>query len=67
MSCSDNAWAGEASVFVQPVVAAEDKENLTEFFADMASDPQHLTSASWEHIDRQDSCTKSNHGAASAN
>ena len=27
--------------------------------ADMASDPQHLTSANWEHIDRKDSCTRS--------
>ena len=52
-------WATEAGVHIQPVVAAEDKENLTEFFADMASDPQHLTSANWEHIDRKDSCIRS--------
>ena len=47
-------WAGEVGVPVQPIVAAEDKGKITEFFATIPPDLQHLTSANWEHVDRKD-------------
>eukprot|EP01045_Picozoa_sp_COSAG04_P017418 COSAG04_NODE_1540_length_6420_cov_3.248220_4_plen_404_part_00 len=47
-------WAVEVGIHIQPVVAAEDKDKITEFFADIPSDLQHLKSANWEHIDRKD-------------
>eukprot|EP01047_Picozoa_sp_COSAG01_P073113 COSAG01_NODE_11820_length_1853_cov_2.289624_1_plen_455_part_01 len=51
---SELRWAHEASVRVVPVVAAEDKGMITEFFADIPEDLAHLKSANWEHIDRKD-------------
>ena len=49
-----------------PIVAAEDKEKIGQFFPMIPDDLQQLGGVNWEHIDRKDSCTKSNHGAASA-
>eukprot|EP01047_Picozoa_sp_COSAG01_P046686 COSAG01_NODE_4404_length_5060_cov_11.077202_2_plen_1099_part_01 len=51
---SELRWAHEASVRVVPVVAAEDKGMITEFFVDIPEDLAHLKSANWEHIDRKD-------------
>eukprot|EP01045_Picozoa_sp_COSAG04_P012832 COSAG04_NODE_880_length_9669_cov_3.805747_3_plen_2321_part_00 len=47
-------WAVAAGVHIQPVVAAGDKGRITEFFADIPPDLQHLKSANWEHIDYKD-------------
>lgn len=47
-------WAAAAGVFVQPVVAAEDKEKITDFFQDIPADLQHLKSTNWEPIFRKD-------------
>lgn len=47
-------WALEADVFIQPVVAAEDKRKITEFFALIPDDLQHLKCINWEHVDRHD-------------
>ena len=35
-------------------MAAEDKGKITEFFADIPLDLDHLKSVNWEHIDRKD-------------
>ena len=51
---SELRWALEASVTVVPVVAAEDKEQITELFADIPEDLDHLKGVNWEHIDRKD-------------
>jgi serine/threonine protein kinase/GTPase SAR1 family protein len=48
-------WALEADVVIQPVVAAEDKGQITEFFSLIPADLQHLTGVNWEHVDRKDS------------
>ena len=47
-------WAVDAGVFVQPIVAAEDKEKISELFATIPEDLQHLGSVNWQHIDRKD-------------
>eukprot|EP01045_Picozoa_sp_COSAG04_P004986 COSAG04_NODE_224_length_19624_cov_47.932855_21_plen_723_part_01 len=47
-------WAVDAGVFVQPIVAAEDKEKISELFAMIPDDLQHLGGVNWEHIDRKD-------------
>eukprot|EP01045_Picozoa_sp_COSAG04_P018969 COSAG04_NODE_1798_length_5553_cov_4.452695_2_plen_1516_part_00 len=47
-------WAMEAGVHIQPVVAAEDKGRITEFFADISEDLEHLKAIDWIHIDRKD-------------
>ena len=47
-------WAVEAGVQIQPVVAAEDKGAISEFFAMIPDDLQHLGGVNWEHIDRKD-------------
>jgi hypothetical protein len=47
-------WAVQAKVFIQPIVAAEDKGMITEFFAAIPNDMQHLKGVNWEHIDRKD-------------
>ena len=39
---------------VQPVVAAEDKEKIGQFFPMIPDDLQHLGGVNWEHIDRKD-------------
>ena len=41
-------------MFVQPIVAAEDKEKISELFATVPDDLQHLGGVNWEHIDRKD-------------
>ena len=51
---SELRWAKNANVPVVPVVAAEDKGTITEFFADIPEDLQHLRKKDWIHIDRQD-------------
>ena len=51
---SELRWAQEAGVRVVPIVAAEDKGKITEFFADIPLDLDHLKSVNWEHIDRKD-------------
>ena len=51
---SELRWAAEAGIPVVPVVAAEDKGQITEFFADIPADLQHLKGVNWEHIDRKD-------------
>lgn len=51
---SELRWAKEAGVPVVPIVAAEDKGKITEFFVDVPADLEHLKSANWEHIDRKD-------------
>ena len=48
-------WATEAGVHIQPVVAAEDKEKIGQFFPMIPEDLQHLGGVNWEHIDRKDS------------
>ena len=48
-------WAVEAGIPIQPIVAAEDKAKISEFFADIPPDLQHLKGINWEHIDRKDS------------
>ena len=40
---------------VVPIVAAEDKQTITEFFTDIPEDLEHLKGVNWEHIDRKDS------------
>jgi len=47
-------WAKENGTPVVPVVSASDKDNITEFFADIPDDLQHLKRVNWEHIDRKD-------------
>lgn len=47
-------WAVEAGVIIQPVVAAEDKGRITEFFEMIPEDLQHLKGVNWQHIDRKD-------------
>ncbi len=47
-------WAVEAGVFIQPVVAAEDKRKITEFFSIIPHDLQRLKSVNWEHLDWRD-------------
>ena len=47
-------WAKDAGVFVQPVVAAEDKWKITAFFEGIPSDLQHLTAVDWQHVVRDD-------------
>jgi len=51
---SELRWAHAAAVPVVPVVSAEDKGIITEFFADIPDDLSHIKSANWEHIDRKD-------------
>ena len=51
---SELRWAKESSVPVVPVVVAEDKGQITEFFADIPADLQHLKGTNWEHVDRKD-------------
>ena len=45
-------WATEAGVHIQPVVAAEDKEKIGQFYPMIPKDLQHLGGVNWEHIDR---------------
>eukprot|EP01043_Picozoa_sp_COSAG02_P015089 COSAG02_NODE_634_length_19259_cov_9.871347_8_plen_2349_part_00 len=47
-------WAKDAGVFVQPVVAVEDRRKITAFFEGIPSDLQHLTAVDWQHVDRKD-------------
>lgn len=51
---SELRWANEAGVRVVPIVAAEDKGKITEFFVDVPADLEHVKSLNWEHIDRKD-------------
>ena len=51
---SELRWATQAGVTVVPVVAAEDKGMITEFFADIPDDLGYLKGVNWEHIDRKD-------------
>jgi hypothetical protein len=51
---SELRWANEAGVPVVPIVCAEDKDSITEFFTDIPSDMQHLKGVDWIHIDRKD-------------
>jgi hypothetical protein len=47
-------WAKYAEISIVPVVSAEDKRYITEFFADIPADLEYLKSVNWEHIDRAD-------------
>ena len=47
-------WAHAVDVPVVPVVSAEDKGSITEFFVDIPGDLSHIKSANWEYIDRKD-------------
>ena len=47
-------WAVEACVHIQPVVVAEDKGKISEFFEMIPVDLQHLSGVNWEHVDRKD-------------
>ena len=40
---------------VVPIVAAEDKQTITELSTDIPDDLEHLKRVNWEHIDRKDS------------
>jgi hypothetical protein len=51
---SELRWAKAAKIPVVPVVAAEDKSNITEFFEDIPADLAHMKGVNWEHIDRKD-------------
>eukprot|EP01043_Picozoa_sp_COSAG02_P059775 COSAG02_NODE_7677_length_2898_cov_5.833869_3_plen_448_part_00 len=47
-------WATSANVWIQPVVAAEDKSKICSLFEGIPADLQHLKDVNWEHIDRKD-------------
>ena len=47
-------WAVAAQVFIQPIVAAEDKSKISELVDAIPADLQHLQGVNWEHIDRKD-------------
>eukprot|EP01046_Picozoa_sp_COSAG06_P031174 COSAG06_NODE_3014_length_5960_cov_2.963146_1_plen_1145_part_00 len=47
-------WAVAAGVFVQPIVAAEDKGQISEMMQHVPADLAHLKGVNWEHIDRKD-------------
>ena len=47
-------WAMEAEVPVQPVVTAEDKGKITEFFELIPEDLKRLEKLNWIHIDRKE-------------
>eukprot|EP01047_Picozoa_sp_COSAG01_P050662 COSAG01_NODE_5146_length_4453_cov_10.678916_1_plen_594_part_00 len=51
---SELRWAHAAAIPVVPVVTAEDKSRITEFFDDIPEDLAHLKSVNWEHVDRKD-------------
>ena len=51
---SELRWAREAGIPTVPVVAAEDKGQITELFSDIPHDLSHLKGVNWEHIDRTD-------------
>ena len=55
IAISVDTSAQVARVPVVPIVAAEDKQTITEFFADIPDDLEHLKGVNWEHIDRKDS------------
>ncbi len=47
-------WAVEAKLPIQPVVAAEDKQKITEFLSAIPADLHQLKDVDWVHIDRKD-------------
>ena len=47
-------WAKQAEKFVQPIVAAEDKDNISNMMQLVPSDLEYLKGVNWEHIDRKD-------------
>ena len=47
-------WAKQAQIFVQPIVAAEDKHQITRMMELVPDDLQHLKEVNWEHIDWSD-------------
>ena len=47
-------WAMDAEVFVQPVVAAADKKEISEMMQQVPADLEHLKGINWEHIDHKD-------------
>ena len=50
----EQRWAKHANKFVQPVVVAEDKHNISKMMRLVPRDLQHLKGVNWEHIDRTD-------------